>query len=24
VGACVSGTIYGMCGSDSAELVVTN
>jgi plastocyanin len=23
VGACVSGTIYGMCGSSSAELVVT-
>jgi|BogFormECP03_OM2_1039629.scaffolds.fasta_scaffold08244_2 hypothetical protein len=23
VGACVSGTIYGMCGSSNAELVVT-
>lgn len=24
VGACVSGSIYGMCGSANAELVVTN
>lgn len=24
VGACVSGTIYGMCGSSNAELIVTN
>jgi hypothetical protein len=24
VGACVSGTIYGMCGNGSAEVVVTN
>jgi hypothetical protein len=24
VGACVSGTIYGMCGSGNAEVVVTN
>ena len=24
VGACVSGTIYGMCGSANGELVVTN
>jgi hypothetical protein len=23
VGACVSGTIYGMCGTSNAELVVT-